>query len=996
MTVEFQHTVSTTHIDLKLMESIPGGLFRRAREEAVNPENWSNINNLNFVSSLARLQIALEDRTGDVEPLGTEGFRLSHQFVASLSDAQAQGLGLPPTTPFALSISATGSLLAPQGGKIRITWKRDGGRPVAVTQTGCIQSGDGARYRLPLPTLELITAVDEFNKVESVEERLDRLGAVTSALSEVTGMKIKPDDQLAEIRIAHATCLSLEPVSAADGIDFNPVLFGKEVETDNLEEIVERDRALLTEADQEAFNDAFRSQRSAKSTYLAGRTFVYIDPAARTAAEVIREAQQSSREIRQRFVRSPESFIRKRLIDSGQDTDFVDELSNFGFVVTDQLSERVKDLGVWTPPIIPFKVPSNGDWKTIEYGIKVGDKHILIPQEELRPAAEAVANAMQENVASITLPNKEVIPATTSSLSALNTLVTKVANLEPVLIPDPEDLTTEEDDDDADPAEPRAQTVLQVESNLEDQSFAVDFSSRAEFSGYVRPAGLLNEPKPHQEAGLSWLQETWSKGFPGVLLADDMGLGKTFQTLGFLSWLTEKREALGLTRTPIMIVAPTSLLGTWENEAKIHLESGQLGEMALLYGGGLRKFKTPGATGNDVSEGRSCLDIKELKHFDWVLTTYETMRDYHISLAAISFSCIVFDEMQKIKNISSLMTNAAQTLSGDFKLGLTGTPVENSLSDIWTLFDTLIPGGLGLGSLTEFGKYFIAFDEPEELQSARMRELSDRLLQPSGENPPPMLRRLKIDVAKDLPPKHEHLVDSEMPKRQAAAYHEALTFLKKGKDKKTKIEGFMRMRSSSLHPEPANSSLAQEPNAYISESARLSQCIQLLDQIHSLGEKALVFVESIDMHEWLAPVLKYRYQMNHTPERIYGAVSAAKRQGIVDRFQSPANKGFDVLLLSPKAAGVGLTLTAATNVIHLTRWWNPAVEDQCTDRAYRIGQTKPVNVYYPRALHPVYGPSSFDVIIHNLLENKRGLSRGVLVPNDEKQTIDDLINGLEG
>jgi hypothetical protein len=142
------------------------------------------------------------------------------------------------------------------------------------------------------------------------------------------------------------------------------------------------------------------------------------------------------------------------------------------------------------------------------------------------------------------------------------------------------------------------------------------------------------------------------------------------------------------------------------------------------------------------------------------------------------------------------------------------------------------------------------------------------------------------------------------------------------------------------------------------------------------------------MQEWLAYFLKEHFNLPKYPLRIYGNTSADKRTKIVAQFQSDENKGFDVLLLSPKAAGVGLTLTAATNVIHLTRWWNPAVEDQCTDRVYRIGQDKEVTVFIPRAIHPLYGNESFDCLLHEILENKRALSREMLVPMESAGDID--------
>ena len=175
----------------------------------------------------------------------------------------------------------------------------------------------------------------------------------------------------------------------------------------------------------------------------------------------------------------------------------------------------------------------------------------------------------------------------------------------------------------------------------------------------------------------------------------------------------------------------------------------------------------------------------------------------------------------------------------------------------------------------------------------------------------------------------------------------------------------------------------------------MSSTVEILDKAHVDGKKVLIFIESIAMHEWLSGFIKQRYKMDHYPDRIYGGINAARRTEIVNNFENENNKGFDLLLLSPKAAGVGITLVAATIVIHLSRWWNPAVEDQCTDRAYRIGQKNDVYVYYPRALHPAYGQSSFDVILSELLDRKRNLSKGTLMPMEDGTESQELFEKLK-
>jgi SNF2 family DNA or RNA helicase len=166
----------------------------------------------------------------------------------------------------------------------------------------------------------------------------------------------------------------------------------------------------------------------------------------------------------------------------------------------------------------------------------------------------------------------------------------------------------------------------------------------------------------------------------------------------------------------------------------------------------------------------------------------------------------------------------------------------------------------------------------------------------------------------------------------------------------------------------------------VQHSARLQALVDVLDEVARRGEKALVFVEFLRVQEMLVPYLRQRYGLARDPQRIHGGTPGARRKRCVDEFQEGKQGQFDVMILSPKAAGVGLTLTAANHVVHLTRWWNPAVEDQCTDRVYRIGQDRDVHVHLPLAVHPRFGEHSFDLNLDRLLERKRDLSAKVLIP----------------
>ena len=257
-----------------------------------------------------------------------------------------------------------------------------------------------------------------------------------------------------------------------------------------------------------------------------------------------------------------------------------------------------------------------------------------------------------------------------------------------------------------------------------------------------------------------------------------------------------------------------------------------------------------------------------------------------------------------------------------------------------------------------------------------------------GSQPPLLLRRLKDTHWGERPQKTVlPPYEDTMPSEQAALYDTALA---KAKEKirmgsmGAVLEAIQWLRQISLHP-PLDPS--DPPEKMLTCSARITRLMAILDDIRAQGEKALIFVEYLDTQARLAKLLSDKYALS--VRCINGGVAAERRQEIVDLFQRGPT-GFDLLLLSPKAGGVGLNLTAANHVIHLTRWWNPAVEDQCTDRVYRIGQKKEVFLHYPLAIHPHYGEQSFDCNLHRLLTKKRMLSQDLLAPADPGNSREEL------
>ena len=457
--------------------------------------------------------------------------------------------------------------------------------------------------------------------------------------------------------------------------------------------------------------------------------------------------------------------------------------------------------------------------------------------------------------------------------------------------------------------------------------------------------GLCAELRPYQSRGVEWLNFVTGLGL-GACLADDMGLGKTIQVLGaLLQW----REAHPLA-PPALLVLPASLLGNWLAEARRFSPSLRLLALhpSVSQQGTLSGVEKPGA----------------LSKTDIVLTTYGMLAK-QAWLAASDWSYVILDEAQAIKNPGTKQAKSVKALRGTRRIALTGTPVENSLGDLWSLFDFLNPGLLGTGA--QFTRHTKKIARGEG-GFGPLR----RLVRPY------ILRRLKSDksVIADLPDKSEVRAFCALTKRQAALYEQSVGELKEKLETVSAIQRrgivlafLMRFKQICNHPAQWLGNGDYDP----SNSGKFLRLAGLCEEIAARQEKVLVFTQFKEITGALDHFLSTQFCRPGLV--LHGETSVKARQSLVQRFQHEDGPPF--FILSLKAGGTGLTLTEASHVIHFDRWWNPAVENQATDRAYRIGQKKNVLV------HKFVCRGTVEEKIDQMLIDKRELASGVLADGGE-------------
>jgi len=458
-----------------------------------------------------------------------------------------------------------------------------------------------------------------------------------------------------------------------------------------------------------------------------------------------------------------------------------------------------------------------------------------------------------------------------------------------------------------------------------------------------QPVGLDATLRPYQNRGLSWLAYLEELGM-SPCLADDMGLGKTMQVISLL--LAHPREKTAL------LVAPTSVVGNWLREIQKFAPSLN----AVVHHGSERKKKD---------------DFRQLtEQHDLIITSYGLIRRDKELFNQYQWSRLILDEAQNIKNPDATQTKILYKIPSESRIALTGTPIENRLMDLWSIFNFLNPGFLGTRSLFRKGFELPVQRNNDEHQTKVLKSLVE----------PFILRRLKTDknIIHDLPEKVEQKIYCELTKEQASIYQSIVDEVDekmgsaedKGEQNNIILTALLRLKQCCNHPAQV---LQDGSDFSIERSVKLQRLADMTKEVIDNGESILIFSQFKEICGALNTFLKTQYGYN--TYYLHGGTSRKKREEMIEQFQAPESPP-SIFILSLKAGGVGITLTKANHVIHFDRWWNPAVENQATDRAYRIGQQKTVFA------HKYITMGTIEERIDKMLESKQKVSDSIM-GNDE-------------
>ena len=848
--------------------------------------------------------------------------------IYELDSIELEMLEFPLQYPFEIYIQADG-LITKQDFKYDISYCNfapSGTRFIVNSLSGSILNLDIQNYLLSKEQYRLISAIEEFNNLPAEHKKAN---ANLSCFANIKELSITSastlDSSLVDKNVILPKRVKINIDYRGDVLDVVPTIDGEYGEKfsytfDRYNEV--RDNYPITQAD-------------------GGKTHIVVS----------KEQKEELQKIKKQYRRVSDPKLIKAIVDSPEsffDTEAID--------ISELYSDRVIKIGLYEPKFYSFISPYKSQWIPC---YKVVDRTNGTSNLSFRNYQELAdfKNAINESQ-----ERGEVYTEFRGTQLSIADAFKIEADARKQL--EAKQKVEDKGEDSLEEVKKRRE-VLIIEENTDELGFSEDVRQlqcdqplKLLSNKYLNPNISL---KSHQEQGIAWLQHLLMLNSKGCLLADDMGLGKTLQLLYLIDWHSRERNN---ENKPYLIIAPVSLLENWEQEYE-------------------RFFTAPRLFVQRISGAPRLLDkefITNMSEKKILLTSYETMRSGQLNFGAIDFAIIVLDEAQKIKTPGTLVTNAAKALKGDFKVAMTGTPVENSFIDLWCITDFSIPGLLG-NAKAFAQKYHNSLKK----KGVNVVALGNEIRENIGNY---ILRRLKSDIADQLPKKLIQYSKTSMPKEQLERYKIAINMGLNDNDSTDGSQGnmltqIMNIRAIVDHPYLLDNNFDNcSCDDIIESSAKLLSTFKILNSIKQAGEKAIIFTERRDMQRLLRQTIYYKFDIS--PRIINGdtaTVAGTKnlsRQQTIDFFQS--QYGFNVIIMSPLSAGMGLNVVGANHVIHYTRHWNPAKENQATDRAYRIGQTKDVTVYYPMAISNEF--DSFDIVLDKMLQSKSQLATSTLYPSD--------------
>ena len=916
---------------------------------------------------------------GYAEQVG-DRIRISYQQFVTLNEEGISAFDdLVPFAPFYIELSTNGSL-GREDFKYQIKFFHGLNKISSPERIGCFIRHLDKIYRLDAQTFSLIDEIQQFRELPSINkastESLLRFASIRG-LAEGVGAQI--DQFIKSNKVLIPPAIGIDLVEEPDGrVSFSPFIEG--VPTENLR------RAFLQASDVcDLFIDDGRG----------GRVRLIFNKEQQEALQRMTKVRHLGGQSKTKLLRNPEAVF------DGVAGAIDLEAGDFG--------PRVKGIGIFpfiSQPVIQrsntgifddFDFPDAKNKGKVNAGIickyQDGSEEQVFfdSKDELLKFHQRVQTAYSGGKGVVQLGERSIV-VDQDFAKGVADIVRRVTQPSAVHNKPGE-------------GDPNKKYLL-IYENDEKLEYEEKWSlERIDPSCLTLPAALKADIalKPHQEDGLRWLQQNYLlEGKNGCLLADDMGLGKTLQILTFAAWLIERGELVpegsknpdAAPWKPILVVAPVMLLEneTWINDIiKFFKHDGAIfSPWYVLHGQNLKNMRVSDAAGQEVTAQRPLLDLDRLRQNRIIFTNYETIVNYQFSFASMKsdWSLVVTDEAQAQKTPKTKISHALKSLAPRFRIACTGTPVETRLLDVWNIMDYLQPGEI-LGSATAFTK---TYEQPLADNHEEMSEVLDLLRKRLHYGRPTsfILRREKSQALKGLPKKIEHKITCDLSPLQREYHIDYIRRAKQGDHPFALIQGLMKLYQ---HPAliPKLDPFAIDDFTSMKEQCpKLVEFLKVLNAVKLNGEKALIFTRSIDMQQLLAAsIFKAIGQrvdiINGAANRKETATSSGTRKSMITRFQT--DKKLSAIILSPEVAGIGLTLIEANHVLHYGRWWNPAKEAQATDRAYRIGQEREVNVYQFIAQDPAREFKSFDEKLDALIDRRRQMASDFLAPMPGEQEL---------